>query len=282
MHKIMLLFAAGFLVCLGLIIGADPAIHAPQQPDAPAATASPAPTASPTPLPVLPTPGQSTPLQKTALPFTPDDPEYYESLFMAVEQQDPPNHELQTYLPQQVRVEGNHLTFTAQKKEDDYVSGRLESIFSFQYGTIRFRINTMQGEGLFPAVWMLPANGHPAPEVDIYELIGSEPDTFYGVIHYLTNANRTRNRLFFNHVFPSDAIPESYVLTFEWTPDALNWYLEDTLIHSITEQVPQMPMYLIFNLAVGGDWAGDLAPDALPAQLHIEMLDFAPQEIYTR
>ena len=92
-----------------------------------------------------------------------------------------------------------------------------------------------------------------------------------------------KSRDFFRHTFPVDKIPETYRITFEWTQEEMVWYLGDEIIYTIQDNVPDEPMYFIFNLAVGGDWPG--SPDAdteFPAMFEVEILEFMPQEIYSR
>ena len=279
MNKALLAFAAVFLVCIGLVFWADSSSSKVIEPGPSAAPATAAPTASPAPVGPAATP-EST-LQKTLLPLSPEDADYFKTLFMPINADHSPNRELQKYRFSQMEVDGRHLLLTADKQDGDYVSGKAESICSFLYGSLTFRLNTMRGAGLFPAVWLLPASGEQYPEVDIYELIGSDPSSWYGVSHYQEHTQHKRS--FFKHTFAADAVPDSCVIRFDWTPDAMTWYLDGEKVHSITDHVPQVPMYLLANLAVGGTWAGDPnSTTPFPAILDIEFLEFKPGETYTR
>ncbi len=283
MKKPLLAFLAIFILCVGLLLcqnemsaQTSTVTTAPTVTE-PTATATAAPTVQPTEQPAFP----GTTLQKTQLPASAEDPNYYKTLFMPVNADFSPNQELQKYRFGQVDIQQNHVLMTADKQEDEYISGKVESVCSFLYGSITYRINTMRGNGLFPAVWMLPATAEQYPEVDIYELIGNEPERFYGVLHY--QEARKHQREFFDHTFDTKNIPDSYVIRFDWTPDAMVWYLNDKPLYTITENVPQMPMYLIMNLAVGGKWAhAPTADTTFPSTLDIEILEFKPGEIYTR
>ncbi|MEC8321565.1 MAG: family 16 glycosylhydrolase, partial [Planctomycetota bacterium] len=48
----------------------------------------------------------------------------------------------------------------------------------------------------------------------------------------------------------------------EWTPDAIVWFVDGKETHRFgrvsaqREKIPDKPMYLILNLAVGGFWPG--------------------------
>ena len=202
--------------------------------------------------------------------------------FVAVDALSAPNNELQKYISSQVQIDETHIRMTADKMGEVYLSGKAESVSAFRYGRFSFCINTMKGVGLFPAIWMLPSDTtSDFPEVDIYELIGNEPNIFYGVLHYMKEGEKSRD--FFTYTFPADKIPETYCITFEWTLEEMVWYLEDEVVYTIRENVPDEPMYFIFNLAVGGEWPG--SPDAytkFPAMFEVEILEFMPQEIYSR
>lgn len=205
-----------------------------------------------------------------------------DAMFVAIDALKSPNNELQQYTSSQVEIDETHISITANKIGDVYLSGKAESVSAFRYGRFSFCVNTMKGVGLFPAIWMLPSNTNADyPEIDIYELIGNEPNIFYGVLHYMKEGEKSRD--FFTHTFPANKIPETYRITFEWTLEEMVWYLEDEVVYTIRENVPDEPMYFIFNLAVGGNWPG--SPDAyteFPAMFEVKILEFEPQEIYSR
>ena len=137
-----------------------------------------------------------------------DDSALLSGLFSEVTDYTPPNDELQIYMGGQTEVVDNRFIITADHFESRYFSGKLESQIAFRYGTFVFKVNTMNGKGLFPAIWLMPSEGNLFPELDIYELIGSEPEIFYGVLHYYKNDMQKRN--FFQHKFSSKKIPDSY------------------------------------------------------------------------
>jgi beta-glucanase (GH16 family) len=58
-----------------------------------------------------------------------------------------------------------------------------------------------------------------------------------------------------------------------WQPDRLVWYIDGVERYRTSDHVPAEPMYLIANLAVGGNWPG--APDnttVFPADLEIDYI----------
>ena len=224
--------------------------------------------------------------QKTALPLNQGNSSDYHMFFLPITDTTNTNRELQDYAPEQVYMEDNRIQLVAEKSGQRYVSGKVESMFGFLYGSITFRVTNVNNPGVFPAVWMLPAQSGLYPELDIYEQLGREPQSFYGVSHYLTGPSEELDhyRSYFKYSFLSpEQIPESYTITFNWNPNSMSWYLDGQPVYTMTEHVPQIPMYLIFNLAVGGIWSGDPTEDTvLPYVWTVEILDFQPQEIYTR
>ena len=204
-----------------------------------------------------------------------------EDLFFAVEGEAPSNGELQLYLSSQTKIEDSRMEFTALPEYATYLSGKAESKIAIRYGTFEFQVCTVHGNGLFPAIWLLPNSNVALPEIDIYEAIGNDPDKFYGVMHYMEDDDRARS--FFEYEFPEDEIPESYRVRFEWYPDGMHWYLNGEKIYSITEDVPEKDMYMMLNLAVGGRWAGAPGEDTVfPTVFTVDVLEFRPQRIIER
>jgi len=206
------------------------------------------------------------------------EPAREELPFFPVEQLDRYNFELQQYVPGQTQIGTDRICLTAVMEEDACLSGKAESRAAFRYGTFSFRIRTTRKDGFFPAIWMLPTSGERYPEVDIYEAIGNEPNLVYGVIH---RSEYDVDKDFFTKWIGDDRIDGSYVLTFVWTEDAMTWYMDGEEI-AVIDDVPQIPMYMICNLAVGGGWAGQPDPADFPEQFEVEILEFAPEEVFSR
>ncbi|MDB5458713.1 MAG: glycoside hydrolase family 16 [Caulobacteraceae bacterium] len=155
-----------------------------------------------------------------------------------------------------------------------YTSGMISSQpgFAQLYGYFEARVKLPAGKGLWPAVWMLPADLSWPPEIDIMESIG-DPRTAYMTIH--SAAAKT----FGVEVHPTSDGFHTYAV--EWDPQQVVFYLDGVE----TQRAPtpadmHKPMFIVANLAVGGVWAGP--PDqstALPASFSIDYIRgyrFAP------
>ena len=56
--------------------------------------------------------------------------------------------------------------------------------FTFQYGYVEMRAQIPSGQGLWPALWMLPATHDERPEIDVMEVLGHDPRTVHMHLHY--------------------------------------------------------------------------------------------------
>lgn len=191
------------------------------------------------------------------------------------------NNELQYYTdsPDNVRVENGVLLITAKQESiagSDYTSARLttKGLLEQKYGRFEARIKVPYGKGYWPAFWMLgeDSDGESWPqigEIDIMEYLGDEPTTTFGTIHgpgYSGGESISKEYTLENNRFDN----EFHVFGIEWSPNRINWYVDDVLYLSLTpEDVEEetdgegnwvfndRPFYIILNVAVGGNLPGN-------------------------
>ena len=191
------------------------------------------------------------------------------------------NQELQHYITGQTTIVDNHISMKAEKVGEKYISGKLETKVGFKYGVFEWDIKTVVGDGVFPAIWMLPMTGQKYPEIDIYEMIGNEPNLIYGVEHYYTGGQQ--KRVFFQHRFSHTELPKEFRLKFVWSEDEMIWYIDNEEVYRVNENVPQEPMYMIMNLAIGGVWPGDPTDEKIfPVTFDSRLITFKTENIYMR
>lgn len=183
------------------------------------------------------------------------------------------NQELQLYTSnsQNSYVHDGNLMIVAKNEGNYYTSARMKSIDlqEFQYGRIDVRALLPEGQGIWPAIWMLGANfptaGWPAcGEIDIMELIGSSPNYVHGTVHYGDDYTQHQftgqgTSISFGQTF-SD---EFHVFSIDWNEQGITWYLDDVEFFSIDQTVSgnqnypfDNPFFFILNIAVGGEWPG--------------------------
>ena len=134
-----------------------------------------------------------------------------------------------------------------------YTSGLLTSQDSLQqlYGYFEVRADLPSGKGMFPAFWMLAPHKWP-PEADIFEQIGSRPkEISQGVFsktgpdpYKITNTGVDMTQGF-----------HTYGML--WDAKHVTWYIDGKQTFQVaTPSDMHEKMYVLLNLAVGGNWAG--------------------------
>lgn len=195
------------------------------------------------------------------------------------------NQELQIYTdrPKNVRVENGHLIIEAHRDNAnvngtgrEYSSGRIRTKHrgDWKYGRIEVRAKMPIGQGVWPAIWMLPTDekygGWAASgEIDIMEYLGQKPNEVLGTLHY--GAGWPKN------AYSGDSIKlksgtfndDFHTFAVDWQEGKIIWLLDgkpwqtQTKWHSENGKFPapfDQRFHLLLNLSVGGHLAGN--PDA--------------------
>jgi nitrogen regulatory protein P-II 1 len=59
-----------------------------------------------------------------------------------------------------------------------------------------------------------------------------------------------------------------HVFAVEWEASEIRWYVDDKLKFSVKKDVPRVPMRIVLNTAVGGNWPGNPTKKTVFPQLH--------------
>jgi len=180
------------------------------------------------------------------------------------------NSERQYYSPDNVTVNSGILEIRADHEtvtdpvglyDSDYhiyTSGKLNTAdeFQFQFGIVKWRAQLPAGQGMWPALWMLNA---PDPwywddEIDVMEARGSEPFRTTSAHHFKVGGNNQYNTAGLNTGINLQQSFHEYGL--EWTSSRIQTWFDDQIVFTDTQAIPQNPMFLIMNAAVGGFFDG--------------------------
>lgn len=148
-----------------------------------------------------------------------------------------------------------------------YVSGLISTqpSFSQTYGYFEMRAKLPAGKGLWPAFWLLPEDLSWPPEVDIMESVG-DPSKYYVTYHSAAARDSGTETPIAPNAF--------HVFAVSWDRENVVWYLDGREVKRLpTPADMHKPMFMIANLALGGDWAG--YPDAttpFPATYEIDYI----------
>ncbi len=192
------------------------------------------------------------------------------------------NNELQIYVdrPKNVRVENGNLILEAHRDnagisgtEREYSSGLVSSKHrgDWKYGRVEVRAKLPIGQGIWPAIWMLPTDDHyggwaASGEIDIMEYRGQNPKEVLGTLHY--GAGWPNNQHSGSSFTLADGtFSESYhVFEVDWQVGKMVWsvdgkpYQTQTKWNSEGEEFPapfDQRFYILLNLAVGGGFVGN-------------------------
>jgi len=182
------------------------------------------------------------------------------------------NNELQYYRPENTSLVDGNLVITAKREDfsgSPYTSSRIisQGKQSFRYGRIDIRAALPEGQGMWPALWMLGSNfssvGWPAcGEIDIMEMVGGQgrENEIHGTVHW-QNQGAWVNFGRSTTLPQRQAQDEFNVYSIEWDENQIKWFVNDIEFNAIDTRPAELnefreEFFFIINLAVGGNWPG--------------------------
>ena len=191
------------------------------------------------------------------------------------------NNELEYYTDRQENafVSNGTLTIKAKKEipfylgEYQYTSARMvtKGKGDWKYGRIDVRAKMPIGQGLWPAIWMLPTEsvygGWPrSGEIDIMEYVGHEPWKVFGTIHYGHDYWRFNSQGI--ELDEGTFADDFHVFTVLWNEQCIQFQMDGINIGEPNTRSTTLPttfpfdqeFHMLLNVAVGGNLPGN--PDA--------------------
>lgn len=165
--------------------------------------------------------------------------------------------------------EGNSVLAIFAKKEagdHKYSSAKLttQGLQSFRFGRIEARIKVPEGQGLWPAFWLLGENLTDVDwpgcgEIDIMEVIGHEPNLVHASTHYTNSENRAASTT--DALDAGASLANDYhIYRLDWSPESMIFSMDDNVVQETFIEADMKEFlrsfYIIFNVAVGGNWPG--------------------------
>lgn len=193
------------------------------------------------------------------------------------------NNELQEYTTStdNVFVKDGYLTLKAIKTQtengkDYYTSGKIkgQNKSDFLYGKVVIRAKVPEGQGLWPALWMMPTEEEKygqwpkCGEIDIMETLGHQTEIAYGTLHYGEPHGEQQG----TYTLEGTTFAENFhEYSVEWEPGEFRWYIDGNLYHTVNDWFTAVQgeddkpypapfdqtFYIQMNLAVGGTWPGN-------------------------
>ena len=207
-------------------------------------------------------------------------------------------------------------TFSGQAKIDDdpgydvndksvtreYTSARLrtKNKGDWKYGRMEINAKMPQGQGIWPALWMLPTEWKYGSwplsgEIDIFEAVNSNTGTFGNTVHGTLHFGRPwPNNAYVgtDHVPATNIWDNFHTYAVEWEEGEIRWYVDN--VHFATQTKDGWYTYywagqsegykigegaapfdqlfhMILNVAVGGNWPGNPnAQTVFPQKMEVD------------
>ena len=169
----------------------------------------------------------------------------------------------------------------------DHTSGSINThqFFNFTYGIVKFRVKVAAGMGLWPAIWLIVPRDYTiinntwGPEIDILEMsdltsvnkIGI-PRIMGGYLYWTDKDNMEPKKTIYENVDENlfyDFTNKFHDYELHWLKDELIFYFNDIEILRVdrsdlpssspphSDWIPNVPMYLMINVAVGAHWMNE-------------------------
>lgn len=218
------------------------------------------------------------------------------------------NNELQEYTgsDDNIFVRDGKLVLKAIKTEKDgkeyYTSGKVNSQNKrdFMYGKVVVSAKVPEGQGLWPAIWMMPQDEQfygqwpKCGEIDIMEVLGNQVDTAYGTLHYGEPHAEQQGTVVLTD--GSTFASEFHEYSVEWEPGEFRYYIDGEHYLTINDWFTAVngedekpypapfnqPFFVQMNLAVGGNWPGnpDETTDFDNAEFEIDYVRVYQKDAY--
>lgn len=174
-----------------------------------------------------------------------------------------------------------------------YSSGKIntKNHFTLKYGRVDFRAKLPTGNGVWPALWMLPQDSPygtwaASGEIDVMEARGRLPGSTSGAVHFGGTWPANQHISGEYHFPEGQNINNDYhVYSVVWEEDNIKWYVDGKFFFKVTNEqwyslaAPNnpnapfdQPFYLIMNLALGGNFDGGISPNPsdIPATMQVD------------
>lgn len=185
-----------------------------------------------------------------------------------------------------------------QRKVAGYTSGSINTLGkgAFLYGRVEVRAKVPQGNGMWPAIWMMGTNrsevGWPrCGEIDIMEYVGKHPHQIHATTHFAGPKKAKDKSLKGRAVHRSagkgkitikEPWKDFHVYAMEWDKKEIRFFADNKLYGKLvidtagkgTDNPFRKPHYLLLNLAIGGSWGSKIDDTVLPQKYEIDYVRY--------
>ncbi|MBI2430329.1 MAG: glycoside hydrolase family 16 protein [Ignavibacteriales bacterium] len=194
------------------------------------------------------------------------------------------NNELQYYTARKENsyIDTGKLVIEAREENylgKKYTSARMRTQWrgEWTYGRFEVRAKLPCGQGIWPAIWMLPTDweygGWPlSGEIDIMEMLGHEIDRVYGTIHFGPAWPNNQKSGGSYKLSGGNFCEDFHTFAVVWDSTGFQWFVDGVKYFSTAKGKPfDKRFHLLLNVAVGGNWPGNPnASTSFPQRMVVE------------
>jgi beta-glucanase (GH16 family) len=180
----------------------------------------------------------------------------------------------------QVAVKDGRLVLTAQRDRDgQWIAGGVSAAGWPQavrtYGKYVARVRVDKGEGVSAVALLWPKANRWPPEIDYYELSGTDGDrgSETATVHKGPNDAKQQS------VYQGD-LSQWHTVSVEWLPRSITYFVDNVVIGRVTDPsfIPREPMWPAFQLQIQQDANGQAMVAATgPVHMYVDAFDiYAP------
>ena len=161
-----------------------------------------------------------------------------------------------------------------------------KGIASWKYGRLVMRAKLPVGLGVWPAFWTLGENiktvrWPKSGEIDVMEYVGSKPGRIFSGVHFFDYKTQKKANLKTrkDEVQWTDTPDDFHTYEIVWNEDEIRflfdgqvWKVFKVDIAGNTNNPFRKPHYIIVNLAMGGNWAGQPSDEIYPVDFIIDYI----------
>lgn len=157
------------------------------------------------------------------------------------------------WVPENVKFKNGMMTLAVKNTHNNLTNGEVSLKKNFGFGLYQVRMMPISNSGVVSSFFIYSKKDNMGTEIDI-EFLGY--DTTKVQFNYYTNDGEGHEYLY---DLGFDASEDFHTYAFNWTSDAIYWYVDGELVYEMHENdIPQMKAQIIMDAWAGGDenWVG--------------------------
>lgn len=152
----------------------------------------------------------------------------------------------------------------------NFTGGAMTTKAAYTYGLFEINCRFPAGKGFWPAFWLSGAESWP-PEIDVLEFDGTFPRRCSNNVHWRINTKTTES-CGMDYGTSQDLSTGFHKYSMAWFPEKIIIYFDGQELRTIDHHVPQVPMQVIVNLAIGLHYPDQTTP--FPSSFDVDYVRF--------